>query len=192
MFKIIIAALALVLVAGCDSGPQHLVVDNLEQGPPGATGQQGPAGKDGLAGEQGPAGKDATISGSRLKALYWHGADGSRVPQGRLLDTELDLECSFQVLDPATPDEARCVPAFEVWEFSAFESPTCAETRVYFKDANGRKWARADKGFYRVAEPSATCYFINNDGACISCGPGDWYTWTSVPDSAFVVSTLGQ
>lgn len=87
------------------------------QGPAGAVGKDGApgvAGKDGAMGKTGPAGKDgkdAAQSGSRLKARYLVGDDGSRQPNGDWLDTTTGEPCTYQ---KANDDETRCLPALFV------------------------------------------------------------------------------
>lgn len=51
---------------------------SFKAGQPGASGVSGVSGENGANGAQGPAGKDAQSSGSRIKATYFVGADGSR------------------------------------------------------------------------------------------------------------------
>lgn len=189
-------------LAGCDGEVIPVfgvvgVVGSGHEGPAGAAGPAGANGKDGVdgqpgpAGAAGPAGQDAAMSGSRLKAIYWHGADGSRESHG-FLDTELDAVCSFLVLDPAKPDEARCVPEFEQIAGIGYELPDCTGERASMKSINGKTWVRTDEGFFRSQTQTGSCYYQVTGSDCASCGPGDWYRWTKVQDTEFAGATMGQ
>lgn len=76
----------ILLLAACRSD------SSINGGPSGTSfraGQPGASGVSGDSGAQGPAGKDAQSSGSRIKATYYVGADGSRMFKS-MRDTELD------------------------------------------------------------------------------------------------------
>lgn len=106
-------------------GPQGPVGEQGEQGipgptgpaggPPGPQGEQGPIGMPGPQGEAGPPGPGiGYVSGSRLKARYLQGEDGSR----HFLtwwDSQREEECSFDEPDKAVAQalglaDIRCLP----------------------------------------------------------------------------------
>jgi hypothetical protein len=96
----IFALVAILSTAACkpgDRGPRG------EQGPSGDVGPRGPAGDPGAPGA---AGKDAAASGSRLKARWDVGDDGSRAFVG-WYDQEMAAECAF---GSASDGKWRCLP----------------------------------------------------------------------------------
>lgn len=78
---------------------------SFKAGQPGASGESGVAGS---SGAQGAAGKDAITSGSRLKARYYRGADGSRLVNLGPWDGERDEACNF---GKASDGKLRCLPS---------------------------------------------------------------------------------
>lgn len=66
-------------------------------GQPGASGVSGADGAPGASGAQGPPGKDAQSSGSRIKATYYVGTDGSRQFKA-MHDTQLGKDVSGVLL----------------------------------------------------------------------------------------------
>lgn len=93
----------------CSSSPVEFSV-----GPEGKPGIQGPAGP---TGPQGPAGPMLPISGARLKAQWYSGADGSRDFQHTFYDVGQDIVCSWQVVNGVS----YCLPPIR--------------SALYFKDA---------------------------------------------------------
>jgi hypothetical protein len=111
MRRFVVLLLALV---GC-KGPERIVGPMGRDGEQGSRGDVGPAGVEGNAGERGPPGdvgqtglpgKDAVTSGSRVKAQWFMGADGSRQFRG-WLDTATGEPCTYVM---ATDGAYRCLP----------------------------------------------------------------------------------
>jgi hypothetical protein len=82
----------------------------LAVGCSGSDGEAGAPGARGTPGEQGPAGKSVAVSGERLRARWYVGADGARQFAG-WYDSELDFECSFAL---AADGLTRCLPVSDV------------------------------------------------------------------------------
>lgn len=81
-----------------------------EQGPVGPSGEQGPAGPpgpQGPAGAQGPNGEQIVASGSRLKARWRTGEDGSTSFDG-WQDSTLETTCTYRI---AADGIERCLPS---------------------------------------------------------------------------------
>lgn len=135
-------------VAGCGSDP--LPGRDGQQGLPGRDGAPGAAGMTGAAGAQGPAGapgakgdpgakgvdgKGGPIDGSRLKAMYRKGEDGSRDYTGAWWDGQLKIECSYQ---RASDGVERCLPAMMAITKAVsglFTDPACTQAVIYYVDA---------------------------------------------------------
>lgn len=95
---------ALIAAMGCGG-----VGTQGEQGPPGkdgAPGTQGPPGANGTNGLNGAPGKDAVVSGSRLKAQWRGGDDGSREFVG-WFDSAIGAACEYMTAEDGT---VRCLP----------------------------------------------------------------------------------
>lgn len=118
----IVLLLAVAACGGSDTGtglPGSEGEQGL-QGPVGPPGPQGPQGPAGTAGLPGPAGLDGSSlykSGSRIKARYIEGADGSRQFVG-WRDTLRNEDCGYYSIQGVM----RCLPAI-------------ATTNYFFKDA---------------------------------------------------------
>lgn len=131
-----LSALAAVAVLGCGSVAGRDGRDGADglPGPEGPAGSAGPAGEPGPAGPpgaQGPAGADgapgadASQDGSRLKAVWLVGEDGSRQFSG-WRDAQLVLPCEFL---RASDDEVRCLPhtPFDNQEgLISYSDPACS------------------------------------------------------------------
>lgn len=143
-------------VAFVAQGPQGEQGPEGPVGPPGAPGEQGPQGVAGPAGKDGAPGKDATSptqSGTRLKARYLLGDDGSREFRG-WYDSTLEKPCAW-VKHPAS-ERRSCLP-----EYNSFDGP-------YFVDPNC--WERAftalpDGELYRLEyDQAADLYAVYEQG----------------------------
>jgi len=100
-------------------------------GAPGAKGEPGPPGMPGMDGQ---AGKDAAQSGSRLKAQWMTGGDGSR-QFWDWFDSTTAQTCAFE---PATDGKTRCLPAKYYGLRLVFLDNACTMPIVYQKDINGQ------------------------------------------------------
>lgn len=117
---------AAALLVGCSgSGGDAFDGSNGADGKDGKDGLNGADGKPGEQGPPGPAGEpgsEAQTSGSRLKAQWLAGEDGSR-QFSAFYDTTLQARCFFQQV---TPGDWRCVsqPA-DIGGSAVFSNPTC-------------------------------------------------------------------
>lgn len=109
---------SLLLLASCTEGPRGPAGPEGPQGPPGdpggppgPQGPQGPQGEPGTPGPVGPEGSGGNVSGSRIKARFFAGADGSQgimdPYSGGMWDSQLEIACSWRT---ATDGAIRCVP----------------------------------------------------------------------------------
>ena len=123
-------------VIGCGSDPlpgrdgqQGLPGRDGAPGAPGmagAVGAQGPAGPQGAKGEAGAKGGDGKggpIDGTRLRAMYRKGEDGSRDYTGTWWDSALGVECSYQ---RAADGVERCLPAMMKIVQTAYLDAACS------------------------------------------------------------------
>lgn len=77
----------------------------------------------GVDGEKEPAEVLPTsISGTRIKAVYWETPDGARIFAGRMRDMQRDEECAPGV---AADGVTRCLPSWERLNYSAFADNSC-------------------------------------------------------------------
>lgn len=205
--RVVAVALAVVALTGCDgkeavlSFPFVALAPAPGQGPQGEPGAKGEPGEPGVKGDPGdpgepgkagPAGKDATLSGSRLKARYWVGADGSRQPIG-FFDSERGENCTFQAVGPAEPDAVRCIPPFENITLNYYSDASCTQ---YAAGALvvGKAYVRFFNGtYYTAGELLQKVYYknANNSGACeeYNLDQFEAYAWHEVAPSSFVLAT---
>ncbi len=115
------------LFAGCSSpggsGPDGSDGANGEDG---KNGQDGAPGEKGADGAPGPAGKDAAASGSRIKARWQVGEDGSREFAG-WFDSELQARCAFA---RDSGGALRCLPGFVSFALGQFTDAQCTKPVV--------------------------------------------------------------
>lgn len=160
------AATACLVLLGC-AGPAG------KDGARGPAGEQGPAGKDG---GHGSAGKDAAVSGSRLKAQYQVGDDGSSAFYG-WIDLKTGQSCAYSV---ATDGMTRCLPAPTSGFISniLYTDPSCS-THMYSAATKGPVPAYVTMNtkpqFYihlgQAITPAEVYY--DNGGGCMLVGPTD-------------------
>lgn len=211
-----------VMFFGCADGTPPLPLPG-PQGAPGAVGAPGPGGPQGLQGERGEAGPvgpqgapgaqgpsgppgpaSATVlGGSRIKAQWYEGADGSRQPTGRLWDAQLEIFCAWQ----RSGNAVRCLPE--------------SVTPVAYLDAScslpvAEGTCAPSKYAYEIAGPSASCgdplqfgyrqvggalqlqthqeiYYRHADGQCVFSGTAGLVSYysagPSVPPATFATAT---
>ena len=95
-------------------------------GPPGSSKPSGSSGSSGGTSVTNPvptASADSTQSGSRLKAMYNVGSDGSKV-FASLHDSQLNVDCSF---GGASDGSTRCLPSGAQVGGEFFSDPQCSQ-----------------------------------------------------------------
>lgn len=181
--------LALALLVGC-KGPEGSRGPEGEEGAPGPQGERGPAGEPGAKGDMGPAGPPgaaAVVSGSRLKARWLVGSDGSRAVAG-WYDTQIGAPCAYGV---ASDGKTRCLPTADappgLLQFTdaactqAFVSVTqnLCQVPAFIQTAKGAVCggARVFKVGATIAPPPAPVYQITQNGCTQSAAgqPGTNY-----------------
>lgn len=159
----------------------------------GQKGEPGPAGVAGQQGLQGAAGKDASGSGSRLKARFWVGEDGSRQQIG-FYDIDRDDKCTFQVGGINDPGVVRCLPSEDVQQNggkpTAFADALCvgeyADSTAIGEAPPRYVKSVFDGIFWQVGEQIPKAYGIKN-GVCEEkpVDAEEWYVLHEVPPAAF-------
>jgi hypothetical protein len=110
----------------CKPKEMHLSADSTglvgPQGPPGESGRPGPPGPPGLSGAS-----SLFVSGTRLRARYFAGDDGTRQWNG-WYDSERDEECNFTFGNLRASDGTiRCLPLFGSVRLNAYADPMCTQ-----------------------------------------------------------------
>lgn len=228
----IVGGMLLALVVGCseaggrgEPGTRGEAGEDGERGPRGESGPQGdagppgepgPKGDPGPVGAPGPAGKDAAVSGSRLKARWRVGADGSRAFIG-WMDAQLANECRFEI---AADGEERCLPGVEVGIAKPslfggvyFVDDACTAEALLMPSTEDHPagWApsqyvlgptsdvtRVGRAYvvYEVGGPIVAPQpggvFHRNGQSCLvaTLQPGAWYALTQVDPVTFVEATI--
>lgn len=110
----LVASLALVVACGSKAGsissdPSVVGVATPDAGGAQALDGAAPAVDGGLASEGGATlpGDSVTQSGTRLRAKFYAGADGSRIAHYAMRDTQLNIDCAFSEAGDGIP---RCMP----------------------------------------------------------------------------------
>lgn len=184
------AVAACLVLVGC-AGPAG------KDGARGPAGEQGPAGKDGAPGS---AGKDAAVSGSRLKAQYQVGDDGSSAFYG-WIDTKTQQPCTYYA---AADGQPRCLPA-KHGGTRFYADPACTTAvYVYFNLPSPPAYVPAQTIFVgkstylHLGQPEnpVTTYDDNGSG-CATLGAGNpSNTYVSVIEELspdwFVAGTLSE
>jgi len=96
-------------------------------GTDGSEHDDGPSILDALTDPVSEASADANQSGSRLKATFYAGADGSKQAAG-MHDSQLNVDCSFQM---ATDGTLRCLPANGQASIYYFSDSGCTQPVPY-------------------------------------------------------------
>lgn len=121
------------------------------RGEPGPAGKDGVDGKDGAPGPAGPAGAPGkngldgadgiTFDGTRLRARWYVGDDGSKSPTGDWFDTTTNQPCSYE---KANDGAQRCLPGHLSKEVSAYYNygifntdSSCTKMVVFFEPNTG-------------------------------------------------------
>lgn len=184
-------SLAIALV-GCaekgDPGPAGRDGAKGEQGPPGANGEQGiqgPIGPMGPMGVPGPEGEPGQgigyVSGSRLKARYLDGEDGSR----QFLtwwDSQRQEECTFDepsddVASALTLNDRRCLPRMGSCDdgfgpVQLYADAGCTEHVVACTGSGLRYGLRQGVIYPLTDEATALDLYHIYNGECMSLGFG--------------------
>lgn len=193
-----LGALLGALVIGCggegERGPAGPAGPPGEDGAPGELGQPGPAGAPGPAGPAGPPGAPpVTASGSRLKARFLQGMDGSREHIG-WFDSERGEECTFQEAGEVffCVSSAVSPASFPV----VYSDAECTERLPLSPLLEGKshKLVSGDlAGLFKPGEVFSGTAYTNDpgSGACVPwtqpAGP-DWHLWEKDQES-FVMAT---
>lgn len=191
----------LVAILGC--GSREPIIGS--EGPPGPPGPQGEQGPKGDPGEPGANGKDgaAALNGTRLKARYIVGADGSRQRTGDWLDTTTGELCKYgQTKD----EDSRCLPnavnqVLVVFADAGCSTPIAIDSGGNVDPLPAYLWTASQAGFVRfvklgISIPTSLDYYLElQDGSCVQepvdpSSPGEWYTATLLDPSFFVASTI--
>jgi hypothetical protein len=110
---------------------------NGERGPTGATGATGPQGVPGPAGSGFSPDGGSFQSGSRLRAKYLDGADGTK-QFVTWWDSQLQIDCSFQL---ASDNQQRCLPIQGdpqgAWGYLVFSDTQCTVPVIMIPPAGG-------------------------------------------------------
>ena len=197
--------LGMVALAGCGSDPEPGA--DGARGPAGAVGERGPAGEPGAPGPAGAAGKDGapgpvgpenatTRSGSRIRARYLLGADGSRQWLS-WTDTMTGQPCTYRA---ASDKLTRCLPEKFFGGSVFFSDAACTSAVFVWSPGTPTTYGTSDlvpnryfKSGAEQAEPSSV-YQLNSSNQCSALPPGSWsgvsfYPLTEVPPSTFVEAT---
>jgi hypothetical protein len=150
--------------AGGDSGPGAAGTGTLT-GSGGASVGAGTAGAAAAAGAAGSAGPGVEVvqqalSGTRLKAYWQTGADGSKQFAGYWFDSALKVDCSFGL---RSDGKQRCMPTSPIVLFaatpSAFADAGCTVPLVLTSKSTCPT-AQAASGLVNVYETNAGCTAI--------------------------------
>jgi hypothetical protein len=211
-----LAIYAIMAACSAASGPSGHAAG--EGGSGGGSGSSGSASGDGSSGildaltdPVSEASADPYQSGSRLKAKYYAGADGSKQFLG-WHDATLDLDCTFQ---PTADGWVRCIPTWtgfggNVTPYTAFSDSGCSQrvalaggsfcstpTWASWTDpgsACGPGGAHLAKMGTVLTHAPAQLYSLQPDGSCAgSAVPSGETVFSLLPESApstFVQATI--
>lgn len=210
------ACLVYVIVAACSAMDPAYVVGHGGAGGSetattsvsGGAGHGGAAGQGGLMDPVPPADAEPT-DGSRLKARYWTGDDGSKsYAPGQWYDSQLDLACSPA---PVSEREYRCMPVSGISgsPLDMYSDAACSQKLRVTWICSGTK-ARfamtiATSGpcgtvvsgphVYTIGAmvPQSTTLYIKGASSCAAFWPAGYDVYTvgaEVPLSTFVGMTL--
>lgn len=197
-FLSVFALAPLLLVLGCDEeapepfripgvpGPMGPMGPAGEDGEDGKDGEKGPVGPQGPAGAPGKDGASASLSGSRIRARYLVGADGSKALVG-YQDTERGEACAYQTMGGA---ETRCYPAAVAFSGFKFADAACS-VRADTVDPSAA-YRRSGGVLYEPGTAVLDGWAQNADtGACEPwtppAGPA-WVAWSAIDPAEFVAA----
>jgi len=195
-FRILPAVAVVVAALGCGSeGPQGPAGP---QGEPGEQGAKGDPGEQGSQGPAGPAGSDATAvtqSGTRLKARFLQGEDGTREFRG-WYDSQLERPCTWK-LHPGTVDTWSCVPPFlALTGYGHFGDEGCLKPVAPALPPGETYRVKYGDGAYAAYEQGAPLDVVfaveENTLACKPASPSEvMHDWIKT-DLTFVTATEAQ
>lgn len=184
--SIVAVVVAGLVLAGC--GDDKPAYEPLPWQVPGPAGKDGIDGMDGEPGKPGAAGKDAALSGTRLKARFYAGEDGSRQPIG-WYDSEREEACEWKTF----AGEVRCMPTAKGKGTTKYTTPACKDPDY--------AWV-GPKGGYVIVDPwirgasdTTVGQIYDLDAEGTTCMPfqapnGEtWFTWEKLELSLFVKAT---
>lgn len=196
---------AIVVLAGCKGAEGAKGADG-EDGARGEVGARGTDGMPGAKGDQGPAGvdgADVALSGSRLKARWDVGADGSRAFAG-WFDTQIGAECSYAM---ASDGKRRCLPEAPAG-FLQFTDDKCTYGYLVLPDStcsvpahvkDAKQSACGETHVYKVGAavppPPPLVYQHSGGGACIqgTAGqPGTYYELGPAVDPGTFAESMAE